>query len=165
MMSHFDAGSRARGDLRRGFRCIWFTQKRRARSRQESHARQVSVGPCGAGRCNRECLYQFVDKYFEAMLSRCPCNLAFGPDAKYTENVRAVDPGEGMWKTFSGRGTYRVYLADPANQEAGDDGDITEDNGLLVGMIALRLKVKDHRITDSRPSPCASRSGRKAASE
>ncbi len=100
------------------------------------------------GECNRECLYQFVDKYFDAMLSRCPCNLPFGPDAKYTENELAVDPGEGMWRTFSGRGTYRIYLADPANSEAGYYGDITEDNGLLVGMIALRLKVKDHRITE-----------------
>ncbi|MFZ0980600.1 MAG: hypothetical protein WAN23_14465 [Candidatus Acidiferrales bacterium] len=106
------------------------------------------LAPAVPGECNRECLYQFVDKYFDAMLSRCPCNLAFGPDVKYTENELAVDPGEGMWKTFSGRGTYRVYLADPANGEAGYYGDITEDNGLLVGMIALRMRVKDHRITE-----------------
>lgn len=105
------------------------------------------LAPAVPGECNRECLYQFVDKFFDAMLSRCPCNLAFGPDAKYTENEIAVQLGEGMWKTFSGRGTYRVYLADPANQEAGYYGDITEDNGLLVGMIALRMKIKDHRIT------------------
>jgi len=100
------------------------------------------------GECNRECLYAFVDRYFDAMLSRCPCNIAMAPGAKYTENELAVKLGEGMWKTFSGRGTYRVYLADPANGEAGYYGDITEDNGLLVGMIALRLKVKDHRITE-----------------
>jgi hypothetical protein len=106
------------------------------------------LAPAVPGECNRECLYQFVDKYFDAMLSRCPCNLAFAPDAKYTENEIAVQVGEGMWKTFSGRGTYRVYLADPANGEAGYYGDITEDNGLLVGMIALRIKVKDHRVTE-----------------
>lgn len=106
------------------------------------------LAPAVPGECNRECLYQFVDKYFDAMLSRCPCNLAFAPDAKYTENEVTVRAGEGMWKTFSGRGTYRVYLADPANGEAGYYGDITEDNGLLVGMIALRMKVKDHRITE-----------------
>ncbi len=100
------------------------------------------------GECNRECLYAFVDKYFNAMLSRCPCNLAVAPGAKYTENELAVKLGEGMWKTFSGRGTYRVYLADPASGEAGYYGDITEDNGLLVGMIALRMKVKDHRVTE-----------------
>ena len=106
------------------------------------------LAPAIPGECNRECLYQFVDKFFDAMLSRCPCNLALAPNAKYTENELAVDPGEGMWKTFSGRGTYRIYLADPANGEAGYYGDVTEDNGLLVGMIAVRMKVKDHRITE-----------------
>ena len=106
------------------------------------------LAPAIPGECNRECLYQFIDKYFEAMLSRCPCNLAMAPEAKYTENELAVKLGEGMWKTFSGRGTYRVYLADPASGEAGYYGDIMEDNGLLTGMIALRMKVKDHRITE-----------------
>jgi hypothetical protein len=100
------------------------------------------------GECNRDCLYAFVDKYFDALLSRCACNIAMAPGAKYTENELAVKPGEGMWKTFSGRGTYRVYLADPANGEAGYYGDITEDAGLLPGVIALRMKVKDHRIVE-----------------
>jgi len=106
------------------------------------------LAPAIPGECNRECLYQFVDKVFDAMLSRCSCNLALAPEAKYTENELPVKFGEGMWKTFSGRGTYRVYLADPANGEAGYYGDVTEDNGLLVGMISLRLKVKDHRISE-----------------
>jgi len=106
------------------------------------------LAPAVPGECNRECLYQFVDKYFDAMLSRCWCNLAVAPEMKYTENELAVKLGEGMWKTFSGRGTYRVYLADPANGEAGYYGDITEDNGVLVGMIALRMKIKDHRVTE-----------------
>lgn len=100
------------------------------------------------GECNRDCLYAFVDKFFDAMLSRCACNIAMAPDVKYTENELAVKPGEGMWKTFSGRGTYRVYLADPANGEAGYYGDITEDAGLLPGVIALRMKVKEHRIIE-----------------
>ena len=104
--------------------------------------------PSSPGPCDRECLYGFVDKFFDAMLSRCTCNLALAPGVKYTENELAVKPGEGMWKTFSGRGTYRVYLADPANGEAGYYGDINEDAGLLQGMIALRLKVKDHRVTE-----------------
>jgi hypothetical protein len=106
------------------------------------------LAPAVPGECNRECLYQFVDKYFDAMLSRCWCNLAVGPAAKYTENELPVKLGEGMWKTFSGRGTYRVYLADPASGEAGYYGTITEDNGLLEGVIALRMKVKDHRVVE-----------------
>jgi hypothetical protein len=112
-----------------------------------SHA-AYPLAPAVPGECNRECLYQFVDQYFDAMLSRCWCNLALGPDAKYTENELPVKLGEGMWKTFSGRGTYRVYLADPAGGEAGYYGTITEDNGLLEGVIALRMKVKDHRVVE-----------------
>jgi len=104
--------------------------------------------PSSPGPCDRECLYGFVDKFFDAMLSRCTCNLALAPGVKYTENELAVKPGEGMWKTFSGRGTYRVYLADPATGEAGYYGDITEDAGLLQGMIALRIRVKDRRVTE-----------------
>jgi hypothetical protein len=108
-------------------------------------------GPLAAGapgECNRDCLYAMVDRLFDAMLSRCACNAPLAPGAKYTENEIAVKLGEGMWKTFSGRGTYRVYLADPANGEAGYYGDITEDAGLLPGVIALRIKVKDHLITE-----------------
>jgi hypothetical protein len=100
------------------------------------------------GECNRDCLYAFVDKYFEALLSRCPCNMAMAPGAKYTENEVVVKPGEGIWKTFSGRGTYRVYLADPASGEAGYYGDITEFGGVLSGVVALRMKVKNHRVTE-----------------
>ena len=100
------------------------------------------------GECNRDCLYHFVDQYFDAMLSRCACQIALAPDVKYTENGQVVKPGEGIWKTFSGRGTYRTYLADPENGEAGYYGDFSEDGGRLLGMMALRLKVKDHQVTE-----------------
>ncbi|HXW62918.1 MAG TPA: hypothetical protein VEJ45_09975 [Candidatus Acidoferrales bacterium] len=106
------------------------------------------VAPASPGECDRECLYGFVDKYFDAMLSRYPSTIALAPDVKYTENEQIVKPGEGIWKTFSGRGTYRVYLADPTTGEAGYYGDIREDGGLLVGMVALRIKVKEHRIAE-----------------
>lgn len=108
----------------------------------------MPTAPAIPGECNRECLYGFVDKFFDALLTRWPGNLAMAPEAKYTENEIAVKPGEGMWKTFSGRGTYRVYLADPANGEVGYYGDVTEFGGALQGVIALRIKIKDHRVTE-----------------
>src|ERR1700722_13941367 len=45
------------------------------------------------GECDRDCLYAFVDKYFDAMLSRCACGVPMAPGAKYTENEVAVKPG------------------------------------------------------------------------
>jgi hypothetical protein len=101
------------------------------------------------GACNRDCLYAMVDKYFDAMLSRCPCNTNLAQDVKYTENGQPVKPGEGIWKTFSGRGTYRVYLADPSRGQVGYYGSFTEFGGQLFGMMAMRLKVKDHQITEA----------------
>ena len=105
------------------------------------------ASPVSSTPCDRACLNAFVDKYFDALISHCTCNVPFTPDVKYTENGQLVKPGEGIWKTFTGRGTYRVYLADPSTGEAGYYGDINEF-GTLQGTMALRLKVKDRRIAE-----------------
>lgn len=98
--------------------------------------------------CDRTCLADVVDSYFKAMQNRCPCGVSLAQNFKYTENGQLVTPGEGMWKTFTGRGTYRIYLADPETGEAGYYGDIIEF-GRLKGMVALRLKVNKHQITEA----------------
>jgi hypothetical protein len=105
------------------------------------------ASPASSTPCDRACLNGFVDKYFDALVSHCTCNVPFAPDVKYTENGEVVKPGEGIWKTFTGRGTYRVYLANPATGEAGYYGDINEFK-ILQGTVALRLKVKDRRISE-----------------
>jgi len=104
--------------------------------------------PVRSAACDRDCLKGLIDKYFDALNSRCPCSIALAPDVKYTENGQIVKPGEGIWKTFTGRGKYRVYLADPATGEAGYYGDFNEFKGTLFGMMALRLKVEDRQITE-----------------
>jgi len=96
--------------------------------------------------CDRTCLVGVVDAYFKAMLNRNPRGLALARDVKYTEDGQAVDPGQGIWNTFTGLGTYRVYLADPETGEAGYYGSYTEF-GRLQGVMALRLLVKNHEIT------------------
>ena len=105
------------------------------------------ASPSSSTPCDRACLNGFVDKYFDALVSHCTCNVPFAPDVKYTENGEVVQPGEGIWKTFTGRGTYRVYLANPATGEAGYYGDINEFK-ILQGTVALRLKVKERRIAE-----------------
>ena len=100
------------------------------------------------GPCDRACLNGFVDKYFDALISHCACGIALAPGIKYTENGQIVTPGEGIWKTFTGRGNYRVYLADPATGQAGYYGDFHEFKGTLRGVMALRLKVQDRQITE-----------------
>lgn len=97
--------------------------------------------------CDRTCLVGVVDSYFKAMRNRDPRGLALARDVKYTEDGQAVDPGQGIWNTFTGLGTYRVYLADPETGEAGYYGSYTEF-GQLQGVMALRLLVRNHEITE-----------------
>lgn len=104
--------------------------------------------PAIPGPCDRNCLNGFVDKYFDALVSHCTCGVALAPEVKYTENGEIVKPGEGIWNTFSARGKYRVYLADPSTGTAGYYGDYSEFQGKLLGMMALRLKITDHRIAE-----------------
>jgi len=98
--------------------------------------------------CDHTCLVGVVDSYFNAMLKRCACGVPLAPDVKYTENAQLVKPGEGIWNTFTGLGTYRVYLADPSTGEAGYYGSFTEFHQRLKGVIALRLRVQNHEITE-----------------
>jgi hypothetical protein len=100
------------------------------------------------GPCDRDCLYAVVDKYFDALASHCAGCVALAPAVKYTENGQLVKPGEGIWKTYARRGTYRVYLADPANGLVGYYGSFSEYQGQLFGVMALRIKVKDRQITE-----------------
>ncbi|MGH9685903.1 MAG: hypothetical protein ACRD5K_02285 [Candidatus Acidiferrales bacterium] len=99
------------------------------------------------GPCDHACLVGAVDSYFKAMQERNPRGLALAAKVKYTENGQLVDPGQGIWNTFTGLGTYRVYLADPETGEAGYYGSYTEF-GRLQGVMALRLRVENHEITE-----------------
>ena len=106
------------------------------------------VMPAGSSPCDRQCLYGFVDQFFGALGMHNPYGVAMAPEIKYTENGQIVKPGEGMWKTFSRRGTYRVYLADPSKGAVGFYGDFSEFNGTLLGVMAVRFKVQDRRIAE-----------------
>jgi len=110
---------------------------------------QPPAAPAVAGPCDRECLYAITDKFFGALASRYTNNVPLAPNFRYTENGQLVNPGEGIWKTFARRGTYRVYLADPANGLVGYYGDYAEFDGSLLGVVAMRLKIQDHRITEA----------------
>jgi hypothetical protein len=117
----------------------------------EGHSSVIApqpTAPAGSSVCDRECLYGFVDQLFGALGMHNPYGVAMAPEIKYTENGQIVKPGEGMWKTFSRRGTYRVYLADPAKGAVGFYGDFSEDRGTLLGVMAVRIKVQDRRIAE-----------------
>ena len=110
----------------------------------------AKIPPAGAEKsakaCDRNCMRALVDELFDAMTSHCACRAPLADNVKYTENGQDVKLGEGLWRTLSARGKYRVYLSDPVAGQAGYYGDINEKG--LLGMLAFRLKVKGPLITE-----------------
>jgi len=106
--------------------------------------------------CDRECLQGFVDKYLAALAVRDASKAPFAPNVKSTENGQDLGVHDGLWKTADGDSTYRLYFADPQERQVGFIGVIKEHG--LPAIIALRLKVENHLITEaetivSRTSP------------
>lgn len=95
--------------------------------------------------CDRSCLEGFVDRYLDAMLAHDPGKLPFGPEVKVTENGQKLELGDGLWRTFTGKGTYRMFVTDVEAGHVAFLGSITEAD--TPAMLALHLRVRKGQIT------------------
>jgi len=97
--------------------------------------------------CDRACLESFVDVYLDAAIAHDPHRLPVTKDVKFTENGQLLELGEGLWKTLSAKGSYRLFITDTAAGRVAFLGSIQEDG--TPAMIALHLKIRDHRIAEA----------------
>jgi len=74
--------------------------------------------------------------------------LPLAPRVRFTENEQTLKPGEGLWVTATGIGTYRLYAADPGAGEVGFFATMRENDTPLA--MALRLKIENRRIGEGR---------------
>jgi hypothetical protein len=105
------------------------------------------AAPADAADCDRGCLEKMVDGYIDAMIAHQPDRLGAGTRARYTENGQTMPIGEGIWRTASGRGAYRLVIADPQSSQVGFVG-VIQENG-TPAIIGLRLKHDNGRITEA----------------
>jgi hypothetical protein len=96
--------------------------------------------------CDRACLEQISDLYFEALARHSPSLLPLSPDVKYAETGRVMKLGEGIWQ-HAGAPTYRLEIFDPQTGGIGIDA-VVPDAGVPT-IVALRLKVENHLITEA----------------
>jgi len=99
-----------------------------------------------ANDCDRACLKQISDQYFEAMAQHNPSSLPLSPEVKYTETGKVLKLGEGIWKK-AGKPTYRLELFDP--ETGGIAVHAVVPDGDVPTIISLRLKVQNHLITEA----------------
>jgi hypothetical protein len=99
------------------------------------------------GKCDRTCLEGLVDQYLDAVMAHDPSKAPINKNAKFTENGQRLELGDGLWRTMTAKGKYRVFVTDVPAGEVGFMGAIQEAG--TPAMIALRLKVDNRRITEA----------------
>jgi len=107
-----------------------------------------AIASAQTGKCDRACLDKTVDSYLAAVVAHDPSRVKFAPDVKLVENVVAMKPGEGFWKTATALPTtFKIYVPDPVSQEVGFIGMMIEaDKPVQVG---LRLKLRNGQIIEA----------------
>ncbi len=99
-----------------------------------------------AASCDRACLEGFIDQYLDALAAHDPGRLPVTPNVRFTENGQHLRLGDGLWRTMTGRGTYRLVVPDTAAGRVVFLGSIREAG--MPAMLALHLAIRNHRIAE-----------------
>jgi len=100
-----------------------------------------------ADSCDEACLTDIMQRYLDALAKRAPADAPLAANVIATENEQLVAPGDGLWGTISGLGSYRHIFADP---KAGSVAAFVALKEQGVGALAtIRLQVSDRRITEA----------------
>lgn len=100
-----------------------------------------------AAPCDRACLEGLAGQYLAAMLAHDPSKAPFAKGARYTENNVELPLPDGLWRTTSALGAYRLYVADPVGGSIGFFAALQE-NGAPV-LLSAFLKLSGGRITQA----------------
>ena len=98
--------------------------------------------------CDRACLIKTTDQYLAAIVAHDPSKAPLAPGVVFVENVKRMQPGDGLWKTATGGPTaFKVYVPDVTLQQVGFIGVIQQDGKPM--MLGLRLKLQNGKITQA----------------
>jgi hypothetical protein len=96
----------------------------------------------------RSCYDRLVDDYLAALVAHDPSRIAFAPDARFVENVKATKIGDGLWKTASAPPTtFKIYVPDPVSGQVGFMG-VMQEAGKPI-LLGLRLQVFEGHIIEA----------------
>ena len=110
--------------------------------------------------CDRVCLIGIAEQYLEALVAKEPKRLPLAAAAKFTENGQRLEPGEGLWNSVSGHGTYKLHVADQTAGQVVTFSTMREANVPII--VAVRLKVDAGRISEVETIVARSEGGAKA---
>ena len=86
------------------------------------------AAPASAKSCDRACLIRVTDQYIAAVIAHDPSKAPLAPGVVFVENIKRMQPGEGLWKTATGGPTsFQIHVPDPVLHQAGWIGVIQQD--------------------------------------
>jgi hypothetical protein len=94
--------------------------------------------------CDRACLTGLLTQYLDAVVAHDTTRLPLAPKVRYTEDTKSLPLGEGVWKTATGKGTFRHDYLDTAKQVAATHVHLME--GATPVLYSVVLHVEDRRI-------------------
>jgi hypothetical protein len=94
--------------------------------------------------CDRACLTGLLTQYVDALVARDPSRLPLAPKVRFTEDSKSLQPGEGLWKTVTGKATFRHDYLDTRKQIAAAHVHLLE--GDVPVLYSVVLHVTDRRI-------------------
>jgi len=80
------------------------------------------------------------------MVAHDPSRVPMTKTVKFTENGQKLEVGDGLWRTATGKGTYKFYVDDPQAGQVGFEGTMQEAGQLVI--LALRLKIESQRVSE-----------------
>jgi len=95
------------------------------------------------GKCDRACLEGIAEQYLDALVAKDPKKLQVASNLKYTENGQRLLPGDSLWNSITGRGTYKLHIADQTAGQIVTFSTMREAGTPII--IAVRLKIDGNR--------------------
>ncbi|HEX5047503.1 MAG TPA: hypothetical protein VFX89_10310 [Gammaproteobacteria bacterium] len=105
----------------------------------------LAAAPAQAQKCDRTCLGGMISTYVDALVARDPAKLPLAANVRYTEDSAELKLGDGVWKTVTGKDTFRQDYLDTAKQIAAAHLVLLEDKNRLLYSVVLY--VSDKKIT------------------
>lgn len=97
-----------------------------------------------AAPCDRACLAGLITSYVDALAAGDPSKLPLAPRTRFTEDSQEMKLGEGLWKSVTGKGTFRQYYLDTTRRIAAAHVEMLE--GKSPVLLSLVLHVEGNRI-------------------
>ena len=102
------------------------------------------AAPASAQTCDRACLGGLVTQYVDALVAHDPSKLPLAAAVRFTEDSTELALGEGVWKTVTGKDTFRQDYLDTSKQIAASHLVLREDTNRLL--YSVLLHVQDRKI-------------------